>query len=179
MSVVNVPLFLFVLSCHEINGYILTTTLSIDHEPTEIIDDSDNSIFKHSKENRFSYESTLHSTKSLPKNSFERKMNKLHNLSDAVVRTLENSERNGYISKLTSTKSKNKVTKPMKHLINGTRKHNHIHSRKNHKKSFEEHTRQLHRMMDKIFEMLQNNEKKYYESKINDLTHRLINCKKR
>lgn len=179
MSFVNVPFFLFVLSFNKINGYVLTTTLSIDHEPTAITDDSDDSIIKNSKENRISYKSTIHSTKNFQNSSFERKMSKLHNLSDAVVATLENSERNGYISKLTSTKSKNKVTKPIKHLINGTRKHNHIHSRKNHKKSFEEHTRQLHRMMDKIFEMLQNNEKKYYESKINDLTHRLINCKKR
>merc|ERR1719167_650968 len=111
------------------------------------------------------------------KNSFEGKMNKLHNLSDAVVRTMENNERNGYVSKLASSKFKNKATYSITHLIHGTKKHNPGHFR-NHEKSFEKHTRQLHRMMDKIFEMLQNNEKKYYENKINDLTHRLINCKK-
>jgi len=104
-------------------------------------------------------------------------MNKLHNLSDAVVRTMENNERNGYVSKLASSNFKNKATYSITHLIHGTKKHNPGHFR-NHEKSFEKHTRQLHRMMDKIFEMLQNNEKKYYENKINDLTHRLINCKK-
>ena len=177
MRVVNLPFFLFVMSFHEINGYILATTLSIDHKPILMRDDSDNSIFNYSKESKLSSDSTLGSTKISPKNSFERKMKKYHHISDAVVRKLENSERNGYISKLSSSKFKDKDIMPKTHLIDGTRKHNPRHPR-NHRKSFEKHTRQLHRMMDRIFEILQNNEKKYYESKIIDLTHRLIHCKK-
>ena len=177
MSVVNLSVLVFVLSFYKNNGYILATIPFKDHKPNSIVDNSDKLIFKHSKENRISYDSTLHSTNRSPKNSFERKMKKLHNLSDGVVRTLENSERNGYISKLASSKSEDKATKPITRLLNGTRKHNPLHTR-NHKKSFEKHTRQLHRMMDKIFEILQNNEKKYYESKIIDLTHRLTHCKK-
>lgn len=177
MRVVNLPFFLFVLSFHEIHGYILATNPSKDHKATSMIDNSDNSILNYSKESKLSSDSTLRSKRISPKSSFDRKMKKYHHISDAVVRRLENSERNGYISKLSSSYFKNKDTIPKTHLIDGTRKHNPLHSR-NHKESFEKHTRQLHRMMDKIFEILQNNEKKYYESKITDLTHRLIHCKK-
>ena len=95
MSIANLPFLLFVLSFHNIYGYTLATTLSFGHKPTSMIDDSNNLIYKHSKESEISYDSTLHSKKISPKHSFERKMYKLHSLSDAVAKTLENNEEMG------------------------------------------------------------------------------------
>ena len=106
------------------------------------------------------------------KSSFERKTEKLHKLANLAFQKLENDERNGYLSKLKPSPVRSQHKIRSKHLRKETKMKNRKHSKKDNK-LFRKHTSKIHRMRDKILQLLEHNEKKYYISKINELSHQL------
>ena len=111
-------------------------------------------------------------TRNFHKSSFERKTEKLHKLANLAFQKLENDERNGYLSKLKPSPVRSQKKIRSKYLRKGTKIRNRKHFKKD-SKLFRKHTNKIHRMREKILQLLEQNEKKYYISKINELSHQL------
>ena len=111
-------------------------------------------------------------TRNSHKSSFERKTDKLHKLANLAFQKLENDERNGYLSKLKPSPVRSRKKNRSKHLRKETKLKNRKHLKKD-SKLFRKHTNKIHRMREKILQLLEHNEKKYYISKINELSHQL------
>ena len=167
-SFVMFSLLLIVVPFYTNRGNCRVPNLHNNLNSDALNNDARNISFYHHKERRRASVKQLRPTKGLT--LFERKTKKLHKMTNILFKRLENSERNSYLSKLSSFHVSNKKKTPIRFLSTPTKVHHRKHF-KQPSKAFQRHTRKLHLITDKILQILEHNEKKYYLSKIKNLSH--------